>query len=150
MEMEWRYTDEPWPNLPAGSEVRTGDFRVARTPDGSRARIVLVTEVIQDDGEPYANVMLVASVDEATPEDVLLYRSETDLPFDVLVETDIQGCAYLSQFGPLLGRLQVPIPEVVSGMPERRGISQGTWKERELLDMHAISYRCFTDGVHGG
>src|SRR5437763_737438 len=94
------FPDEPeWP-----ISVQVGEIRAARSMDGEGgARLVLVTSVGEED-HSWANTMLLSNLIEvSTSRDVRLDPEETNLPFPVLVETDIVGPMFGAQFGPRLG-----------------------------------------------
>lgn len=127
--------------------VEPREFRVAKPIGSGRARLVLVTDIPE---EGVANVMLVAdSTDVISTEDALLYRHETGLPFDIVVETDVVGCVYVNQLSPPLGKLTMDIGAILDIRRSRGGIYTPMflkhWKENELADMHNISYHCFVE-----
>lgn len=133
------WPEEPWPSI-EGTNVQPGDFRVVRPRAGKRARMVMVWEVWENDG--FANVALIAdSTDIRGFDDILLRGSETGLPFDVVVETDVIVSVPLDAFGPLLGRLVgFSVDDVMYGLPERRGVvrAPAVWKDVEIGDAHGI------------
>jgi hypothetical protein len=153
-------------------EARPGEIRAARSMDAESAgtRLMLVLETYTE-ADPWINACLIAeAVEVATDKDLRLEPSDTDLPFPVLVESDVVGPLFMVQLGPLLGQIDASLlddlkaavyGEWISTLGDRRGMpiiarDDARWrlKEDEIAAMHALAHACMehlmmADGKQG-
>lgn len=153
-------------------EARPGEIRAARPMDAESAgtRLILVLETYTE-ADPWINACLIAeAVEVATDKDLRLEPSDTDLPFPVLVESDVVGPLFMVQLGPLLGQIDASLlddlkaavyGEWISTLGDRRGMpiiarDDARWrlKEDEITAMHALAHECMehlmmADGEQG-
>lgn len=144
----------PRPQPVSNAPVAPGDIRFA-VLDGSR-RLVLVLSAV--DGHVCQVALVTNEFDLATDQDVRFVKAEARLPYDLLVETDVNGPVRPDRLGDRVGQLEGALLEWVSEAalegrfhPEldgRRGLpirdldrSRGAWKVREgeLLDRNLVS-----------
>ena len=85
--------------------IERGDVRVVAPTDGyDDRRIALVIATGEFDGA--ATVMLAHSCSEmATSADAVIGTAGSGIPYHVVVQTDLGGCVWKSQIGPLIGRI---------------------------------------------
>jgi hypothetical protein len=144
----------PRPQPVSDARVAPGDIRFA-VLDGSR-RLVLVLSAA--DGHVCQVALVTNEFDLATDQDIRFVMAEAGLPYDIVVETDVNGPVRPDQLGDRVGQLTGALLEWVSEAalegrfhPEldgRRGLpirdlngSRGAWKVREgeLLDRNLVS-----------
>src|SRR5262245_43130801 len=137
------------PEVVSDVPVLAGDIRIAIL-DGSR-RLVLVLNA--EDGHVCQVALASNEFDLATDQDVRVAKAEAHLPYDLLIETDVNGPVRSNRLGDRVGQLEGTLSEwiaeaAVEGrfrpeLDDRRGLplhdlhrSRGTWKvaEGELLD----------------
>lgn len=90
----------------ASSRVQRGDLRFARGLPGEplEPRLVLVLSV--DSKLDFADVLLLHTATElACDIDVVVPRSVSGIPYEVVVQTDLRGVVWTLQLGPAVGRL---------------------------------------------
>jgi hypothetical protein len=96
----------PAPPAVASARVQRGDLRFARALPGEliKPRLVLVLSV--DSKLDFADVLLLHTATEmACNVDVVVPRSVSDVPYEVVVQTDLRGVVWTLQLGPAVGRL---------------------------------------------
>jgi hypothetical protein len=99
-------------------------------------------------------------VEYATAADVRLVPSETGLPYEIIVQTDLTGPVWTLQLREPVGVVDLtswndamdPFAPDLSAVPvERRGLkilertdTRWSWKEAELSDLQEITFDCVT------
>lgn len=93
-----------------GKPIERGDLRWAVSPQTDRSRVVLVRSVHPGSGQDtdYCTVMLGHSWgSELLTEADRVFTSEyTGAPFAVTIQTDLFGCVFTHQLGPVVGRIE--------------------------------------------
>ncbi len=147
----WRPIREPSP--------QRGDVRVLEPMDSEApARLVLVVDVPSNDSSTAIVLLLSNVVENATDLDVLLTRETTDLPFDLIAESDMVGTAWDWQLERLLTRLPAVLVDGIEALPRLgdlqalsllRGMPlsgeadvRWRWKEDEVLELQRLTADC--------
>jgi hypothetical protein len=144
----------PRPPQAADGPVAPGDIRIARLEQGNRLVLVLGAE----DGHVCLVALASNEFERATDQDVLVRNDEAALPYDILIETDVNGPILPDRLGPALGRIDIRLTELLQRaalegvfdptLDARRGIplrnleaARGRWKvdEGQLLDENLVS-----------
>ncbi len=136
-----------------------GDVRVLEPMDSDApARIVLVVDVPPNDSSTAIVLLLSNVVENATDLDVLLTREKTDLPFDLIAESDVVGTAWQWQLERRLTRLPTVLVDGIEALPRLgdlqalsllRGMPlsgaadvRWRWKEDEVLELQRLTADC--------
>ncbi len=136
-----------------------GDVRVLEPMDSEApARLILVIDVPSDDSSTAIVLLLSNVVENATDLDVLLPHETTDLPFDLIAESDIVGTAWHWQLERLLTRLPAVLVDGIEALPrlgdlEALSLLRGMplsgeadvrwrWKEDEVLELQRLTADC--------
>jgi hypothetical protein len=153
------------PREDRGELPRVGEIRLARALSTPAQRLVLVLRVRAELN--YAEVCLLSNESDMMSDfDVLLNRSETGLPFDVVAQLDLAAPVYLIQASDLFGCVRsetlVQELEAASGGDVQslspgvrgtaiRGPADPRWgyKEAELSSLHVLSRECAQDLSEG-
>lgn len=136
-----------------------GDVRVLEPMDTEApARLVLVVDVPPNDSSTAIVLLLSNVVENATDLDVLLTRETTDLPFDLIAESDVVGTAWHWQLERRFTRLPAALVDGIEALPSLgdvqalsllRGMplsgeadARWRWKEDEVLELQRLTADC--------
>lgn len=131
----------------APGQVRRLD---AMNSDGPNSRLVVVQDVDVASGTVRV-ALLSPETAMASTDDRMLPRQQSGLTFDLLVELDVTGPAWLIQLGPVLATADLDViamaPSGASLRDERD--SRWTWKEQELDAFAALTVDCLRQVIDG-
>jgi hypothetical protein len=122
------------------------------------ARLVLVVEVPVNGASTVIILLLSNFVEYATDVDVVLSSESTDLPFDLIAESDIVSTAWVWQLDRLVTQLPVAVVDAIAALPrlddtEAMSLLRGmplsgdtdvrwSWKEDEVLELQRLTADC--------
>jgi hypothetical protein len=100
----------------ASPEVRIGDLRNARPPQGGPSRLVLV--VALTDSQAVEVTLVHPHVELATDSDLVVPRGLLDVPYDLVIQTDLAGVVWRTDLGRSVGHVpSVLVQSYFTGMP---------------------------------
>lgn len=101
----------PRPVMPllGSPEVRVGDLRYARPPHGGPSRLVLV--VALTDSQAVEVTLVHPYAELATDRDLVVPQGLLDVPYAIVIQTDLSGVVWRTDLGRSIGHVPLPLVE---------------------------------------